>query len=104
RQIDHSHVAPVDAPAEPGAERLGAGLLGGEALGIGGGALGPALGFGALDGSEAAHDEPLAMAGEGLFDAADLAQIAAEPDDHWAAPRRVLIPCRVLTPAPGCPA
>ena len=35
RQIDHPHVAPEHARPQPGAERLGAGLLGGKALGIG---------------------------------------------------------------------
>ena len=35
RQIDHAHVAPEHAGAQAGAERLGAGLLGGETLGIG---------------------------------------------------------------------
>ena len=40
-QIDDAHVAPEHALAEAGAERLGAGLLGGEALGVGGGARRP---------------------------------------------------------------
>ena len=39
-QIDDAHVAPEHAVAQARAERLGAGLLGGEALGVGGGALG----------------------------------------------------------------
>ena len=34
-QIDHAEIAPEHAAAEAGAERLGAGLLGGIALGIG---------------------------------------------------------------------
>ena len=34
-QVDHLHVAPEHAPAQAGPERLGAGLLGGEAPGIG---------------------------------------------------------------------
>ena len=45
RQIHHAHVAPEHALAEAGAERLGAGLLGGEALGVGGGARRPPVGF-----------------------------------------------------------
>ena len=35
RQVDHAHVAPEHARAQAGAERLGAGLLGGEPLGVG---------------------------------------------------------------------
>ena len=42
-QIDDAHVAPEHAVAQARAQRLGAGLLGGEALGVGGGALGAAL-------------------------------------------------------------
>ena len=34
-KVDHTHVAPGDTLADAGAERLGAGLLGSEALGVG---------------------------------------------------------------------
>ena len=35
RQVDHAHVAPPDAGANSGTQRLGAGLFGGKALGVG---------------------------------------------------------------------
>ena len=57
RQVDHAHVAPPHAAANAGAERLGAGLLGGEALGVGLGAVLAALGLGALDVGEDARRE-----------------------------------------------
>ncbi len=50
RQIDHAHVEPGHALPDAGAERLGAGLLGGEALGVGGGARLASVRLGALDG------------------------------------------------------
>ena len=34
-EIDHAHVAPENAAPQAGAERFGAGFLGGEALGVG---------------------------------------------------------------------
>ena len=82
-QIDDAHVAPEHAVAQAGAERLGAGLLGGEALGVGGGALGAAVAIlRALDLGEAARDEALAEALERLLDAADVAEVAADAEDH----------------------
>ena len=51
----------------PVPKRLGAGLLGGETLGIGRGAGGAALGFGALGVGEDAGDETLADAARGFF-------------------------------------
>src|SRR5262245_14549761 len=47
RQIDYPHVAKKHPGAEPGPKRLGASLLGGEALGIGIDPVRPALGAGA---------------------------------------------------------
>ncbi len=71
-QVHDAHVAPEDALGNAGAERLRAGLLGGEALGIGGGAAGPALGARPLDVGEDARQEPLAVARQRLLDAADV--------------------------------
>ncbi len=68
----------------PGAERLGAGLLGGETLGVGGRALGAAFGFLLFDRREDAVDEALAVTRERLFDAPDIDEIAAKPEDHEA--------------------
>ncbi len=84
-EVDHPHVAPEDAAMKPGAERLGAGLLGGEALGVGGGAHPPPLRFPPLDVGEDAADEALAVALERLLDAPDVDQVAADADDHDAA-------------------
>ena len=85
RQIDHAHVAPEHAAAQAGAERLGAGLLGGEALGVGFRAIGAALGLGALGRREDAVEKALAVALEHLLDAAHVAEIGAEADDHGCA-------------------
>ena len=65
-----------------GAERLGAGFLGGKALGVGGGALGPAVGFAALDLGEDPLGEALAVALERLLDPPDVDHVVAEADDH----------------------
>ena len=86
-QIDDAHVAPEHAAAQPRAQRLGAGLLGGEALGVGGGAPGAPLRAAPLDVGEAARDEALAEALERLLDAADVAEVAADADDHRLPPR-----------------
>ena len=78
-QVDHAHVAPEHAVRHAGAQRLGAGLLGGEALGVGGRAPCPALGPGLLDLGEDALDEALAIALQRLLDAADVDQVAPMP-------------------------
>ena len=67
------------------AERLGARFLGGEALGVGGGAQLPSLRLPPLDLGEHAPDEALAVALERLLDAPDVDQVAADSDDHLAA-------------------
>src|SRR5690606_28341256 len=54
----------------------------GEALGIGRGALGAAVGLLALDLGKAAIGEALAMAVERLLDALDLDEVGTEADDH----------------------
>ena len=75
-----------------GAERLGTGLLGGEALGIGrhqrARRLGAALGLGALDVGEDTGQKALAMAFHDLLDPADVDQVGADADDHAEYPIR----------------
>src|SRR5271165_2040454 len=85
RQVDDPHVAPEDATLEARAERLGAGLLGGEPLGVRGGASGAGVGAAPLDFGEAALDEPLPVTLERLLDAANVAKVAADSDDHRSA-------------------
>src|SRR5580704_10277438 len=70
-QVDHAHVAEEHARPEPGAQGLGASLLGCETLGVGLHALGPSLGGGALDLGEDAREEALPMALDDALDAAD---------------------------------
>ncbi len=78
-EIDDAKVAPEDAVAETGAQRLGAGLLGGESLGITRRPRGTPVGAGALEWREHAVEEAVAEALDGAFDAADVDEIAAEP-------------------------
>src|SRR5690606_12260677 len=89
-QVDDPEVAPEHAAAEPCPERLGARLLGGEALGVSGGAVGAPLGLRALLGGEDAREEALAEPRQRLLDAPDVDEIAADADDHalLAAPAR----------------
>jgi hypothetical protein len=70
------------ATAKPGAERLGAGLLGGESLGIGSGPIGAAVGFALFDRSEATGDEAVAETLERFLDPPNIDQVAAKADDH----------------------
>src|SRR5665213_288415 len=101
RQIDHAKIPPIDAPAEPGAERLGAGLLGGEALGIAGDSVGARVGTLALDGGKDAFEEALAIALDGALDPPDVDEIAAEAEDHqalrapWLSARALFINARM---------
>src|SRR5271166_312401 len=81
-EIDHAHVAPIDAAPEAGAERLGAGLLGRKPLGVGGRARRAPVRLPPLGLGEAAADEALAVSRERLFDAADVAKVAADAKDH----------------------
>lgn len=82
RQIDHSHVAPGDASAKPGAERLGAGFLGGETLRVGRGPARPRIRFEPLRLGEAALNKPLAEARKRVLDAPYIAKVVAEAYDH----------------------
>ena len=65
-----------------GAQRLGAGFLGGKTLGVGCGAARAPFRFGALDVRVKAGDETLAMLFECFLDAADIAEVASETKDH----------------------
>src|SRR5580704_10197326 len=68
RQVDDAHVAPPHPGADAGAERLGAGFLGGEALGVGFYPIAPTFGAGALVRREDAVDEAIAVALDDLGD------------------------------------
>ena len=82
RQIDHAYVAPGDARAKPGAERLAAGFLGGEPLRVRGGPARPRVRFTLLRLGEAALDKALAEARERALDAPYIAKVVAEAYDH----------------------
>src|SRR6185312_1598440 len=84
RQIDDADIAPEHAVAKAGAERLGARLLGGIALGVARRAVGPVIGAPALLRREDALEETLAEALDGALDAADIDEVAAEAEDHQA--------------------
>ena len=78
RQIDHPQVAPEDAVAEAGTERLRTGLLGGESAGIARRAIGTPVAFLALGIGKDAVQEAISKTLDHLLDAADVDQIAAE--------------------------
>src|SRR5262249_28284706 len=80
------HVAPEHARAQTGPERLGARLLGREALGIGFRPPGAAFRLRALDRGEDTLQEAVAMALDGALDATDIDQVGTDPEDH-ARPR-----------------
>src|SRR5688572_27593262 len=85
RKVRHPHAVPVGRRPDAGAERLGEGLLGGEALGeVGGrlavGAEAPQLGL-----AQDALGEAIAEALERLLDAADLDHVVADAVDQPAA-------------------
>src|SRR4029078_3104090 len=102
RQIHHPHVAPKNAVAKAGAERLGAGFLGREAFGVGRGTLGAAVGFLPLGLGEDAIEESLAVARDGAFDAPDIDHVVAETDDHHELPTLASVSlCRRVSRAPS---
>src|ERR1700675_1267537 len=85
-KVDDAHVAPEDAVAHPRAERLGAGLLGRKSLRVGCRAAGAPIGPAPLDLGETARDETIPELAESLLDAPDIAEVAADADDHRRAP------------------
>src|SRR5262249_32572355 len=87
-QIDHAHVAPKHSRAQTGAESLGAGFLGGEALGVGLGPSGAAVGLRPLGRGEDASEKALAVPLDRAFDTADVDKIGPDTEDH-ARPRSI---------------
>src|SRR5262249_7515267 len=110
RQIDHPHVAPEHTSPQSGTERLGAGLLGGKALGIGLDPVGAALSPGPLGVGKDACQETLAVALDHPLDPARIAKIGADADDHaeiLARPRSIaarivltVSPSPIMIPSP----
>src|SRR5260221_6025563 len=84
---DDAAVAPIDAAAKAGAERLRASLLRCVALGIAGDALVAAVGALALHGREDPVEEAVAEALDGARDAADIDEVAADAEDHGSLTR-----------------
>src|SRR5262245_19071707 len=82
RKVNDAHVAPEYAAAEAGAQRLGAGLLGGEALGIGFHPVGPPLGARPFGLGEDAGEEALAVALDRALDAPNIDQVRTDAMDH----------------------
>ena len=73
---------------QTGTERLGAGLLGGETLGVGFDPPGAAFGLCALERREDAIEEALTMPFDRALDAADIDEIGTDSEDH-ARPRSI---------------
>src|SRR4029078_10299234 len=77
------HLSPPIATApHHSSQGIGAGLLGGETLGIGRGPLCPAVRFGALDIGIDPREESLAMLLDVFFKAADVDQFVPDTEDH----------------------
>src|SRR5665213_1307369 len=100
RQVHHPHVAPPDAAPDSGSQRLGAGFLGGESLGVGRHhhslVLGAAPGPGALGIGENAIETPLAVPLDHRGNPGDIDQVGADADDHGFA---VPLPAPAITPS-----
>src|SRR5688572_22847314 len=81
-EIDHAHVPPEHTGAKAGAQRLGAGFLRRETLGVARGALRPRLGLPLLDRREHPVDEAPAETVERPLDPTDVDDVAADAYDH----------------------
>ena len=83
-RLVHPQVGQEHAAAEAGAQRLGTGLLGGEALGVGAGPVGPRapLGPAPLVLREHALQEAVAEPLQRALDPADVADVGADAEDH----------------------
>jgi len=88
REVDHAHVAPEDSPRHAGAQRLGACLLGGEALRIRCRALGASFGLRALDFCIDTADESFPVPLKRFFDPSDIDQIRPDAYNHRVADLR----------------
>src|SRR5262245_13562583 len=80
-KINDSHVAPEHSPSQAGAQRLGAGLLGGEPLRVRGRAASPPIGAPLFRVGETARGEPLSVTLERPLDALDVTKVAAHAYD-----------------------
>jgi hypothetical protein len=85
-QVGHRHVLPRDSHPQPGAERLGAGLLRGPPLGVGAGRVGAAFGLGLLDFGEDAVAETVAEAVERARDPFDVGEVGSDAEDMKVSP------------------
>src|SRR5271166_476354 len=82
RQVDDTQVAPEDAVAKAGSERLRASLLGGKPTGIARRPIGAPVALQAFDVSKNPLEKAVAKARDRLLDPADVDQVAAEPEYH----------------------
>src|SRR6202035_5828813 len=87
RHVDDPEIAPEDAAAKAGAERLGGRFLGREAPRIAWAGVGAPLATAALVLGEDAVHEAVAKACDRRLNAADIDQIAADAEDHRRQPR-----------------
>ena len=87
-QVRHRHVAPRDAHAQTGPQRLGAGFFRGPAFGVGAGGVAAAFGLGLFNGREDAVAEPVAETVERVLDAVDIRKVGANAQDHRVTPPR----------------
>ena len=89
---------------KPGAERLGAGLLGGEPLGVGGGAVRARRSDLARSTSvKTRAREAVAEARQRRLDAADVDDVVADAEDHGAAMGRLRLGARLIHERPHVP-
>src|SRR5690606_25171908 len=82
RQVHDTEIAPEHAGREAGAERLGAGLLGRETLGVTRGTVGPAVRLGALDIGEDALDEARTEPLKRTLDTPDIDDVLTDTENH----------------------
>ena len=80
--IDDAHVAPGDTVAHSGSQRLGAGLLGGEAFGVARGPVILAFRTGALDIGLDPVREPISETIDRFLDPANVTQIRSDTQNH----------------------
>ena len=81
-EVPDRHVLPGDAHAEPGAQRLRAGLFRRPALGIGAGGVGAGLGLALFRLGEDAVAKAVAEPVQRALDPVDVAEVGADAEDH----------------------